>query len=172
MFPERKLLLIDQCDVHLKPEAVDKIKNLNTDILFIPKRLTSILQPLDSLVNKEFKRLWKNSYQSKLEVGKTNLDKSEIVTDIFNIWMELKRNIIIKSFYKTVMKEVEYVNVYHDDGNVIGIESQISQIPYEYESMEIDYESDDVDEEEVEEDLYQYSEGSEGSNDNEKIEDD
>ena len=49
-----KLLLLDHCSSHLKDSVAKTVKE-NGDIDFIPPGTTSLLQPLDLMINKPFK---------------------------------------------------------------------------------------------------------------------
>ena len=58
----KKLLIFDYCSAHSTPGVIEELKNKNIDFLFIPKRMTSILQPLDRMVNCPLKKFIKNKY--------------------------------------------------------------------------------------------------------------
>lgn len=53
----RSLLLLDQFKAHLTPKVLAAFEACNSDILFIPKGLTSVYQPCDAYLNKPLKDL-------------------------------------------------------------------------------------------------------------------
>jgi len=40
---KKKLLILDHCTSHDTPIVLDKLKKNNIDVIFIPKRMTSVL---------------------------------------------------------------------------------------------------------------------------------
>jgi hypothetical protein len=64
---ERALLLLDSFSVHLNEGVKDKLRNAGFDLLFIPKGMTGILQPLDIAINKPFKDRLRTQYTNWLE---------------------------------------------------------------------------------------------------------
>jgi transposase-like protein len=66
-YPGRRcLLLLDSFSVHLSAMIQTKLVNSGYDLLFIPKGMTGILQPLDIAVNKPFKDRLKTQYTNWL----------------------------------------------------------------------------------------------------------
>ena len=57
---DTKLLIFDSFGVHFSAES--KLKALNTEVLFISKHLTSLLQPLDAGIFAIFKELLKKHF--------------------------------------------------------------------------------------------------------------
>ena len=75
---KRSLLILDLFSAHKCDKVKDLLQSLNTNILFIPSGLTSILQPLDLYINKPLKtqmtQQWelfiKSDYAKKNHHGK------------------------------------------------------------------------------------------------------
>jgi hypothetical protein len=59
---KKKLLIMDYCPAHKTPAVLNKLKIKNIDFIFIPKRMKSVLQPLDRLINFLFKKYLKNKF--------------------------------------------------------------------------------------------------------------
>jgi len=62
---ERTLLLWDHFSAHRDKEIVERLYELNVDVLLVPPGMTFCLQPLDVYINRPFKdhlRLYWNSY--------------------------------------------------------------------------------------------------------------
>ena len=92
---KKRLLIMDHCTSHDTPKVLDKLKQLNIDVIFIPKRKTSVLQPLDCCFYFPFKKYLKLKYSEFIinEIKKdTNLDKSRlrIINDINSVWNGFK----------------------------------------------------------------------------------
>ena len=66
------LLIMDQFSVHKLPIILNKLKELKTDILFIPPGLTSKLQPLDLYLNKPLKDRLHNKWEDYILNSKPN----------------------------------------------------------------------------------------------------
>lgn len=60
---EKSLLILDKFRVHTMPSVLEKLKQLNTDVLFIPAGLTFLLQPCDVYVNKPIKEKVRASWE-------------------------------------------------------------------------------------------------------------
>ena len=58
----RSLLIMDSDPVHISEEIKNLYLSNNKRLLFIPPDLTSVLQPLDVLINKLFKDGIRNKY--------------------------------------------------------------------------------------------------------------
>lgn len=56
------LLIIDQASMHLNDEVIKEIEKYDTEILFVPKGMTWILQPLDICINELFKALIRKKF--------------------------------------------------------------------------------------------------------------
>ena len=61
MLKKRSLLLWDQFRAHKTDKVKDVLKNLKISLAMIPGGLTSVLQPLDVVLNKPFKDRLKKS---------------------------------------------------------------------------------------------------------------
>ena len=59
----RKLLILDQCPAHLNGKILYLLEKYDIYFIFIPKRMTSILQPLDRCINFPFKMNLKKIYR-------------------------------------------------------------------------------------------------------------
>ena len=136
---KKKLLIMDYCPAHKTPEVLNKlkIKIKNIDCIFIPKRMTSILQPLDRLINFPFKKYLKNKFTDFLlfeQNEKENISESRkrILRDIDDIWNNNKNEYeyinkenVIKSFKVTEISnqldgsEDEYFDGYNIINNLI-----------------------------------------------------
>ena len=53
---------MDHCTSHDTDTITNKFKSKNCDIVFIPKRMTSILKPLDRAINFLFKKYLKSKF--------------------------------------------------------------------------------------------------------------
>jgi len=101
---------MDYCPVYKTPEVLNKLK---INFIFIPKRMTSVLQPLDKLINFPFKKYLKNKFTDFLlfdQNEKENIYESRkrILRDIDDIWNNSKneyeyinKETVIKSFKVT-----------------------------------------------------------------------
>jgi hypothetical protein len=119
-YSARKLLLLEYCDVHLKESCIEKIRQLNTDIVYIPRGCTSVLQPMDALVNKEIKAAKTKKYHDLLlNTNRKKVEKNELLDYILTCWNDLEPSIIIKSFKKTVLKDFDMIETYDDEGNIV-----------------------------------------------------
>lgn len=58
----QKLLVMDQASMHKTPDIIKEIDKYDTEIIFFPKDMTRILQPLDVAINKPFKTLIRKKY--------------------------------------------------------------------------------------------------------------
>jgi hypothetical protein len=74
---ERTLLILDVFSVHKTELSLNRLAELNTDVLFIPAGLTFYLQPCDVLLNKSLKSTLKSSWE---EFMKINYEGDDSVT--------------------------------------------------------------------------------------------
>jgi transposase-like protein len=104
---ERALLLLDSFSVHLNEGVKDKLRNAGFDLLFIPKGMTGILQPLDIAVNKPFKDRLRTQYTSWLEsrfiengtISSRPKPKREDISIWMSLaWREIQHDIIRNAF--------------------------------------------------------------------------
>lgn len=113
---KKKLLILDYCPVHYTEETLNFMEKKGLYYVFIPKRLTMVLQPLDRSINFPFKKYLKQKFSEFLfenedSIIKEKLSESRIciVKDIIKIWFGKKEDnneyispeIIIKSFLIT-----------------------------------------------------------------------
>ena len=59
----RSLLIMDSFQVHKIPRNLEKLKELNTDMLIIPSDLTFYIQPVDVYINGPIKQHLRQSWQ-------------------------------------------------------------------------------------------------------------
>ena len=60
--PIPSLLIMDQATMHTNENVIKELEKKDTEIQFIPKGMTAVLQPLDVAVNKPFKAHIRNRY--------------------------------------------------------------------------------------------------------------
>ena len=77
-FP-KSLLILDQFRVNMTPLVINKFKDLNTDILFIPPGLTSKIQPLDVFINKPLKDRLRNRWEEYILNSEPN-NKGKLIS--------------------------------------------------------------------------------------------
>ncbi len=110
VFQKLCLLVWDQFRAHLTDTVKQKLQSLKTKQAVIPSGLTSVLQPLDVVLNKTFKtemrKLWAE-WMGSDQVKKTamgNLKKpglSVVVTWVKQAWDSLPNAMVGRSFLKT-----------------------------------------------------------------------
>jgi len=110
LLKKKSMLVWDQFRSHLTDTVKAKLKSLNTFQPMIPGGLTSILQPLDVVLNKPFKDgvrekwiAWMKSNDKELTVG-GNLRKpglSLVTSWVKTSWEDIPKEMIVKSFLKT-----------------------------------------------------------------------
>ena len=110
LLKKKSLLVWDQFRAHKTEKVKEKAKEIQTTQAMIPGGLTSILQPLDVVLNKPFKdrvrkrwMTWMASDDKELTKG-GNLKKPSIslVTSwVKSAWDEIPAEMVVKSFLKT-----------------------------------------------------------------------
>ena len=110
LLKKKSLLVWDQFRAHKTEKVKEKAKEIQTTQAMIPGGLTSILQPLDVVLNKPFKdrvrkrwMTWMASDDKELTKG-GNLKKPSIslVTSwVKSAWDEIPADMVVKSFLKT-----------------------------------------------------------------------
>lgn len=109
-FKRPALLVWDQFRGHLTDEVKKKLTEMKTKQAVIPGGLTSVLQPLDVVLNKPFKNEVKKQWAEWMgtdEVEKTakgNLKKPGLSTVAMWVklaWDSLQSSMVVKSFLKT-----------------------------------------------------------------------
>ena len=109
-YGKKKLLILVYCPAHCTENVKKQLKHLNIDFIFIPKNMTSVLQPLDRMINNPFKKYLKTQY-SEFLMFENKKDESisdtreRILNDINEIWYAntkefsgINKDNIIKSF--------------------------------------------------------------------------
>ncbi len=81
---------MDHCTSHDTQTIIHKFNSNNIDIAFIPKRMTSLLQPLDRAINFLFKKYLKMKFTEFIlneNKKKESLEdaRTRIITDNVNI---------------------------------------------------------------------------------------
>ena len=104
---------MDHCTSHDTPIVLDKLKKNNVDIIFIPKRMTSVLQHLDRCINFPFKKYLKFKFSdySINEGGvKNNLDESRIriINDILSVRNGYKDEISKENYIENSLIEKSF----------------------------------------------------------------
>ncbi len=104
----KSLLLMDSYGSHLKPEIIEFFrKDFKTEILQIPPKTTSFLQPLDVAINGPFKAALRREWEAWLAEGPKQYTKKgyrkrpgykEVVDMVSNAISSLKREAVQKSF--------------------------------------------------------------------------
>ena len=122
---KRKLLIMDHCTSHDNILIIDKLRSKNIDVVFIPKSMTSILQPLDGCINFPFKKYLKFKYTkfliSKQKI-KESLDESRkrIINNVIDIWNRYKDAINKENYIEKelIEKSFKIISITNDmDGN-------------------------------------------------------
>ena len=85
------LLIMDQASMHITEDIIKEIEKYDTEIIFIPKDMTRVLQPLDVTINKPFKTLIRKKYaeyccNKNLSLAKTN--NNLIINWVSDIWWD------------------------------------------------------------------------------------
>ena len=75
--PIHSLLIIDQATIHINDIDIKAFESKDTEIKFIPKGITSVLQPIDENENNPFKVHIKKRY-IKLFYEKNSIEKVEV----------------------------------------------------------------------------------------------
>ena len=70
----RSLLIMDSFQVHKVPRILEKLKELNTDVLIIPPGLTFYTQPVDVYINGPIKQHLRQSWQNYMVGSQLNLE--------------------------------------------------------------------------------------------------
>ena len=104
------ILVLDRYSSHVKSSVVDEI-SAKADIDFIPGGCTSIVQPLDVLINKLFKEHLRKSFETwahtegiqesnrtKIKKNIRALSPALLLTWIDQAWATIDSEIISKSF--------------------------------------------------------------------------
>ena len=125
-FQFNSLLILDYASSHLKEEVQLSLINLDVECAFIPKGLTSILQPLDVSINKPMKDALKKKYTEYCIESNHNINnkvsRDKIMNWICEVWYDeeiitkqmIEKSLIITgiSNYLNNPKEFRDIKVY------------------------------------------------------------
>ncbi|CAM1308344.1 Uncharacterised protein r2_g1824 [Pycnogonum litorale] len=110
LLKKKSLLVWDQFRAHKTEKVKEKLSSLKTTQGMIPGGLTSLLQPLDVVLNKPFKDRvrkhwmhWMSTEEKELTKG-GNLKKpglSLVTSWVKTAWEDLPAEMVVKSFLKT-----------------------------------------------------------------------
>lgn len=96
------LLIMDRARSHFSEEINDLFNKYDSNYVLIPPGLTSVLQPLDTHINKTFKYNVKNEYHKWLIKNKENTITDYNVLDfIYEAWYNTDQNIKEKVIFKS-----------------------------------------------------------------------
>ena len=105
---QNTLLILDSAAMHISLDIIRYLVSLKINYVFIPKGLTSILQPLDVSVNRPFKDALRHCYENALSIfnqKKMPKIKREVLMKwIIDSWYNntiIKSDVIVKSFLVT-----------------------------------------------------------------------
>ena len=105
---QNTLLILDSSTMHFSLDVIRYLVSLKINYVFIPKGLTSILQPLDVSVNRPFKDALRHCYENALSIfnqKKMPKIKREVLLKwIIDSWYNneiIKSDVIVKSFLVT-----------------------------------------------------------------------
>uniref|UniRef100_A0A8C4RS32 HTH CENPB-type domain-containing protein n=1 Tax=Erpetoichthys calabaricus TaxID=27687 RepID=A0A8C4RS32_ERPCA len=106
---QRSMLVLDAFRCHTTDDVKSRLKRHNTDLVIIPSVMTSILQPMDAVVNKPFKAALKKKWAEWMINGEhtftkggnmRKVDMPTICQWIVDAWKELPIKTVVKGFKK------------------------------------------------------------------------
>ena len=106
---QRSMLVLDAFRCHTTNNVKSKLKRHNTDLVIIPGGMTSILQPMDVVVNKPIKAALKQKWAEWMITGEhtftkggnmRKVDMPTICQWIVDAWKELPIKTVVKGFKK------------------------------------------------------------------------
>ena len=105
----KKVLVMDTAPSHINYEVKNQLKSSNIEVLYIPGGCTSMLQPLDVVINKPLKDYIRTQYLEWLDKSVQNNKTSSITPpepdDVIrwaeNAMKSIKKDLIVKSFEST-----------------------------------------------------------------------
>ena len=109
LLKKSSLLVLDQFRAHITETTKKNFKEVKTQIAVIPGGLTSQLQPLDVSINKPFKVLMREEWNTWMAAGNHDLTptgrmKRPTITQVCEwvkrSWDSVKKDIVVKSFKK------------------------------------------------------------------------
>lgn len=102
---------MDHCTSHDTYTISNEFQTKNCDIVFIPKRMTNILPPLDRAINFPFKKYLKAKFTEFMlmeDIKKEDEIRIRIIADIVDVWNRyiditikneyIPKDLVIKSF--------------------------------------------------------------------------
>ena len=102
---EKTLLVFDRAPMHDNYQTINYLNKKKINFVFIPKGMTSVLQPLDVSINRPFKDSIRHKYDESISAfKKVKVEKNrreQLLQWIVESWEnkdEIKEEIIIKSF--------------------------------------------------------------------------
>lgn len=110
LFKKKALLVWDQFRAHKTEKVKDKVKSHNTLQAMIPGGLTSLLQPLDVVLNKPFKDRVRQRWMEYISSDQKEFTKggnlkrpslSLVTSWVKSAWNEIPTEMVKKSFLKT-----------------------------------------------------------------------
>lgn len=110
LLKKKSLLVWDQFRAHKTDKVKEKCASLNTTQAMIPGGLTSILQPLDVVLNKPFKDRMRQKWMDWMASGQQQMTKggnlkrpslSLVTSWVKSAWDEIPSEMVVKSFLKT-----------------------------------------------------------------------
>ena len=103
------MLVLDAFKGHLTDSVKNQLRKMNTELVVIPNRMTSVLQPMDVSINNTFKDRLRQQYLTWIsdpareltETGKIKrAAPSEVARWVSAAWKAIPESIIIRSFKK------------------------------------------------------------------------
>jgi len=116
------MLVLDAFIGHLTDSVKNQLRKMKTELVVIPDRITSVLQPMDVSINKPFKDRLRHHYLTWIadpahklkETGKIKCAApSEVAQWVSVAWKPIPESIIIRSFKKCYISNA--LDRYEDD---------------------------------------------------------
>ena len=100
------LLIMDQASKHITKDIIKEIEKYDTEIIFVPRGMTRILQPLDDTINKPFKILIRKKYAEyccNKNLSYVKISNNLIINWVSDIWWDefAINQIMIKNSFRT-----------------------------------------------------------------------
>ncbi|KAL4489992.1 hypothetical protein ABPG72_009291 [Tetrahymena utriculariae] len=177
------ILVVENFAGHSFGEFHSDLQNINYEVLYLPPNSTSILQPLDAMVNFKYKSLYKQMREEQQKEIQEMMSHQQFIENLSIIWEKITQQIVEGSWniYKKVVKETKEENHIFDEQNQLEIfedyenplSSDEEDKQQENDSMEQEVEDIEDDDEVSEEDYdnhdedieYYYSENNKESYD-------
>jgi hypothetical protein len=122
---ERIYLVLDQFSAHTSEEVIQRARELNIDLIYVPAGLTSELQPLDVGVNAVIKAKQSATYRRHQRNNNTRPYKAdEALKDLTEITMSMNPDVVQKTWKKVVeaarKRVLELNSLQHDESQGVG----------------------------------------------------